>query len=618
MRDLNFRKPFPVLSYGIVHVTLGVGLFLSLLRVSGSLGLRYDVGNAVSRKISLILISTQIDSNLWLLACSIACLFSVTTMLAARVDRARYCCLLLGNFLAVTLYFLGFEVWGFSLSLIVDLAFLLSALFSKSASLRKTPSIWAFVSLATFLLIIVVVESLALASSLANVFLQAGVLGGVVNLQRELSDLFRIYSPLILVVDLFLWIPVTAIIEKLKVGRRGGKYQADADRWFSYFLLACGVLLACFVAVLPYASGIARSHLYGVDTPYYESYLKGIHTPFEAVAQTVAPRGLYVLLLFGIRSMGLDTFDAIVIVGPSILAVLFTVAIYLLTQTLTENSLVAGIASLYGAISIHTLAGMFAGIFANWLVLSFAMFLIFFLNRLYVSWNWRNLLAVVLMSYLALVAHPWTWAVIILVVLTALLYLYVFDGSSRAKSARIAATFLPLCVLPVILFAVFGGGVVPGLSSVLDAGFGSLVGSRSLVSSADPLQSVMYILRDYVGGFFAYPQTLLLALLGIFSLRRFNRRTSAILISWLAVTSVFSVLASYDFVWRVLYVIPFELLAAVGTLTLLDALDSLSKRAGVKTTVLCIKIVNILIPALLILDYINFVFKSIPFLPIWS
>lgn len=617
MQDLNLRKRFRALSYGIVHVVLGVGVFLSLLRTSGSLGLHYDVGHQVSRGINLILISSQIDSKLWLLASFLACLFSLTIILVTRLDKARYVCLLLGNFLAFTLYFFGIEVWAFSLSLIVDLAFLFSPTLFLKTSRKKASGPWALVSLMSFLLMIISVQSVTLASSLVNLLFQLDALGGIVTLQRQLSDLFLDYSPIILLVDIFLWIPLIPIVQKLKIRKHREENQIASDRRLSFFLLACAVLLACFIAVLPYVSGVERSQLHGVDTPFYYNYLKEIRNPFEAVTQIAEPRGLYLLLLFGIRAVGLDTFDAIV-VGPAILAALFTVAVYLLTQSLTESYLAAGIGSLYGAVSFHTLVGMFGGIFANWLALSFVMFLIFFLNRSFTRWNWRILLAAILMSYLTLVAHPWTWAVIILVILTTLLYLYVFDASSRSSSGRIAITFLASCVLPVILLSTLGSNFMPGLGSVLDAGFFQLVGSMSFVGLSHIVQNLMYTLRDYVGGILTHPQTLLLTLLGIFSLPRFNRRMSAILISWLAVTSVFMLFLGPDLAWRVLYLIPFELFAAVGTLALLGSLLCLAKQIEVKPTGPYMKTVNILILALLILDCVNFAFKSIALLPVWS
>jgi hypothetical protein len=610
---------FRALSYGIVHVALGVGMFLSLLRISGSLGLHYYVGHQVSRKISLILISSQIDSKLWLLATFLACLFSLTTILLVRLDKARYVCLFLGNFLAFTLYFFGIEVWAFLLSLVVDLAFLFSSTaFLKTASRKKASGSWALVSLMSFLLMIISVQSVALASSLVNLLFQLAVFGGIVILQRQLSDLFFNYSSIILLVDIFLWIPLIPIVQKLVIRKHGEENQVGSGRRLSICLLACAVLLACFIAALPYVSGVGRSQLVGVDTPYYYNYLKEISNPFEAVTQIANSYvGLYVLLLFGIRAVGLDTFEAVV-VGPAVLAVLFTVAVYLLTQSLTESYFAAGIGSVYGAVSFHTLVGMFAGIFANWLALSFVMFLIFFLNRSFTRWNWRNLLGVILMSYLALVAHPWTWAVMTLVILTALLYLYLFDASSRSSSGRIVITFLASCVLPVIFLATLGGNLIPALRSDLVGGYFQLVGSMSFVGLSQIEQNLMYTLRDYGGGFLTHPQTLLLMLLGIFSLPRFNRRMSAILISWLAVTSVLTVFSSQDLAWRVLYLIPFELFAALGTLVLLGVVLCLGKQAEVKPTDRYMKIVSILVLALLILDCVNFAFKSIALLPVWS
>ena len=163
---------------------------------------------------------------------------------------------------------------------------------------------------------------------------------------------------------------------------------------------------------------------------------------------------------------------------------------------------------------------------------------------------------------------------------------------------------------------------MPALRSVLIGGtnwsFFQLVGSMSFVGLSYMEQNLMYTLRDYAGGFLTHPQTLLLMLLGIFSLPRFNRRMSAILISWLAVTSVLTVFSSPDLTWRVLYLIPFELFAALGTLALLGVLLCLGKKAEVKPTDLYMKIVNILVLALLILDCVNFAFKSIALLPVWS
>ena len=65
-----------------------------------------------------------------------------------------------------------------------------------------------------------------------------------------------------------------------------------------------------------------------------------------------------------------------IILGPGIV-----LALYFLTLELTRNEKIALIAAFLGAVSFHTLAGIYAGFYANWLALIVGYISIVFLFR---------------------------------------------------------------------------------------------------------------------------------------------------------------------------------------------------------------------------------------------
>jgi hypothetical protein len=76
--------------------------------------------------------------------------------------------------------------------------------------------------------------------------------------------------------------------------------------------------------------------------------------------------------------------------------------------------------------------------------------------------------------------------------------------------------------------------------------------------------SFAFTVQYYVGGFIANPGVILLAIAGLAVAGRFDRNLGAFFFSMLMVTSVPLILVGSWWQWRLLYMIPYQVLAILG------------------------------------------------------
>src|SRR5919106_821982 len=159
-------------------------------------------------------------------------------------------------------------------------------------------------------------------------------------------------------------------------------------------LLLLAIVLSLFLVLIPQHPLINNDNQYiGVDTGYYAGWIGEltrskslsdfIYQLFAVHGQS-GDRPLSLLFLFSVYQIaggGNTSLAEVIEHFPLILGPGIVLAFYFLTIELTRNEKIALISAFLGAVSFHTLIGIYAGFYANWLALIVAYISIIFLFR---------------------------------------------------------------------------------------------------------------------------------------------------------------------------------------------------------------------------------------------
>jgi hypothetical protein len=290
----------------------------------------------------------------------------------------------------------------------------------------------------------------------------------------------------------------------------------------------------------------------------------------------------------------------------------------MLTTELTRSALASGVAALFASSSFHTTVGMFSAIYANWLAMSLALLCTCFVIKAIRGNTKRRAIAssfAVILAYATALCHIWTWTILMLVYVLALVLLIpIHEGDGIAKwHSKTFAIIILFSVLPMLVLVPAMPGLSGGVSAASEYSVSGIVASLSAARLSYVLSSVTFTLREYVGAILSYGWVFVFAILGGILLAKNKPKAATLLAAWLMVTSLGMILLDPLYQWRVLYVIPFEVYAAVGVLGLLEGLDWACALGTNRPRL--IMTVKILLIALIVLDSVNRALMNTTILP---
>jgi len=604
----------------VLYCGLSGSLFFAVAGLSGTLGLQYNVGYTV-HLVDLVVISKFADSLIWLMTLLItsAASFVLTILSDRRLERNLNAAFLLAAVPQISLYLLNEHRIAFFTSVGSCVMFLVASILLHRRLDLGLPRQGFLISSASFLAILVIIESLAIASRTLTVSYGLRItllLTHARQLQAQLSGLLFVYSPILMLVMLYIWVPMLYLIYRshFVVGKIGVSSALGpvslTGRKSSLSMLCVAIAVAIFVTLSPY---FTRSTLRGVDAQFYYSWLSSMSSFGEAFGQiAVEPRAPYLILLYAIKlATGWSSLQ-VVVVGPSFLAVFYTVAAYFLTKELTSSPLAAGLAALLASTWLHTDVGMFAAIYANWLAISFALLFMYFVSKTIRKGANRFVGSLaIFLAYVTAFSHIWTWAILMIANVLGLAFLFLIMRKEKAVDLHVKpyGLILLVSILPMLVL----GLAIPGLRQALSGGLYDVVGGMTVARLSSILLLTKLTIQEYVGASFAYAWALVFTILGAILLAKNNPRAAAIVAAWLAVTSVSVGLIDPFYQWRVLYLIPFEVYAAIGVLGLLRGFDW-AGRLGEGSSHL-VEGVKFLLVVLIVLDSINHALMNVALLP---
>jgi hypothetical protein len=333
----------------------------------------------------------------------------------------------------------------------------------------------------------------------------------------------------------------------------------------------------------------------GVDTHYYVTWVGElaksknlsdfIYQAFAVQAQD-GDRPLSLIFLFviyqAVGGSNNNNLSEVVEHFPIILGPGIVFAFYFLTLELTRNEKIALIAAFFGAVSLHTLVGIYAGFYANWLALTIGYISIGFLFRYLRSGRLSDVVIFSTLLIGVLFSHVYTWTVLAAVsgtFLVAMLLAVIWENKKKKKNTgninklftkrRIIWLLVAILVsLVVDVTKVFLIGSSGGVEQDVELAQTNL-GIEHFSMRERILQVTMH---DSLGGVFS---NFIILILGVFWVLKSNIREPAtvFLMIFLSVGMVPLIIGSWTLQVRILYDIPFEIPAAI-------ALYYVSARAG--------------------------------------
>jgi hypothetical protein len=359
-------------------------------------------------------------------------------------------------------------------------------------------------------------------------------------------------------------------------------------------LLLLAIVLSLFLVLIPQHPLINNDNQYiGVDTGYYAGWIGEltrskslsdfIYQLFAVHGQS-GDRPLSLLFLFSVYQIaggGNTSLAEVIEHFPLILGPGIVLAFYFLTIELTRNEKIALIAAFLAAVSYHTLVGIYAGFYANWLALIVGYVSIAFLFRYLRTGRHFDIILFSALLIGVLLFHVHTWTVLAAVAGVFLVAMLLVIQKNKNKNnvgnnnpftksrGRIIWLLLAILVsIGVDIAKVSLTGSSGGLEQDIDVAQRSL-GIEQFNLRFDILDATMH---GSLGGVFS---NFIILILGLFWVLKSNMREpgTIFLMIFLSAGLIPLYIGSWTLQVRVLYDMPFEIPAAI-------ALYYISSRVG--------------------------------------
>jgi len=346
------------------------------------------------------------------------------------------------------------------------------------------------------------------------------------------------------------------------------------------FLLLAMILSIVLVLIPQHPSINNDDQNIGVDTFYYAAWVDELgkaeslsEFAYQAfVVQAQGDRPVSLILLFLVYQITDGNLSKVVEYFPIILGPGIVLAFYFLTLELTRSERIALIAAFLGAVSFHTLAGIYAGFYANWLALIVGYISIVFLFRYLRSGRLSDMVVFSIMLIGVLFSHAYTWTLLVAVAGIFLLTMLVMTKKKKEEEEDDNSNnyFTQRRIIWVLLFAILPSIVVDiarvaitGSSGGLEQDIGLIERGLGIEQLDMRWQILSTTMHHNFGGVFS---NFIILSLGLFWILKSNVREPAtlLLVIFLSTGLVPLLFGSLTIQSRVLYNIPFEIPAAIS------------------------------------------------------
>jgi hypothetical protein len=342
--------------------------------------------------------------------------------------------------------------------------------------------------------------------------------------------------------------------------------SSNSGRKAANIIFAASVVAAVFIGIYPYLPAVnPTSKMVSVDAGYYYNMTQsatGVDASVIIAKIFQQDHMLYLLLQQGVATLT-GSPDLTIRIMPPILALLLTITTYLLILTYSKNHVLSAIASFFTATSFQIIAGVNAGFYANWLALSeINIFLIFFLKAVEkgeVASKYSALSSG--MAVVILFTHSATWTVMIASILA---YTGIAAATKTLKRHELLITGQIITVN--ILGELLKTSLLHNQSTSQAAE--SMTPYISYSNLLIIYQNLGATFSYFLGGAYANSLIIILALIGLAQIVKSRQKLHQILLGFtiICILGTFFTASTMPELLqsRFIYLIPFQLLAAIG------------------------------------------------------
>ena len=451
------------------------------------------------------------------------------------------------------------------LAMLASLPAIISILIYSRFSTRKILKDSSNLTLAIFALF-------GIGLGLTSLFISASIFQSFgITVSDHAFDIFILISVLSPVLILFLVggsivrLLMINSFNKLKFNLKSefttSKLNSKTKILFLTFLIA----LSIFVVLIPHNSTInTQNELVSADSVDYVRWINDLK-PYDGgefihqvfFVQKSSDRPISMLFFYSLVEIFPDSpFQVIdhlpIILGPALVLVTFFLA-----RELTSNDITSLFASFVTAVSFHTLIGVYAGFYANWVALIIGYLSFVFLIKFLKIPTKRNYIFFSILLFLLLLSHVYTWTILILFMIVFLAVTYKLKFFEKKNAVLILLVILASIAIDV------------GKETLTDSA-GGIQKDISIANAYAGTENIFVIwqnLREsiqvFAGGQFSNILVLLLCVCWL--VRSGFNSTRDIFIGVFFSIALFPLLFGSEIIQsRVLYNIPFQIPAAIG------------------------------------------------------
>jgi hypothetical protein len=343
-----------------------------------------------------------------------------------------------------------------------------------------------------------------------------------------------------------------------------GDFERSPDGLSSSTVLAVAVTLCALTSALLFLPYVTAGRPVGVDFGWYIDKVSEL-SQGETIPTLASSHPLILLIAL--------TFKELFQVSPELAVQLTTEAVAIsaaasagwFTIQATKDRTTALLAVLFSLFSIRATAGYFAGVLANWFAMAEMFVALGLLLKFLQDRRIGNLLLALAVNAAAFVTHVETWIILSLLMLLI--------GLRR----REAVLGTGVVVLTLALLSI---GNVEFLTSQFDQ-MSQVVGTFSLQNPTTFLTNLEVLSQFFMIGLFKDPVLLILSILGLIYASAVFVSSDAkhLILAWSVLAGLFVLFFSPEFAWRMLYQVPYEVLAALGAYVIWRACQTLGSKS---------------------------------------
>jgi hypothetical protein len=599
-----------------IALAVSVNILFGSLRLINLLNIAFNY-NYIPEVINIVVFSPFADLSIWASSLLFIVLMILLIKTLNHLDFPRW--------LIFPIFFLFASLAVFLIDdriaavFAVPLGFVvvgLSALFGNVfRPLRRAEA--ALITSIGFVALLVPIELASLSSWIVNAVNYDVPFGPSLRWKFPWIDLqlFNVLYPLTTLLFLALlyswfWIPVFKSVLS-RIGRSASSGVHSVER-LNNRRLAFGLILSLatsiFIACYPYIH-LPSSSLVGVDSLPYHDWLKQmVQEGPQAAFRTDRP--VFNLLMYFVKCVTPLSQVDVVRIMPIILAACLSLVVFWFVKAGTGDERLALLSSLFSSFSFQTTVSIYAYFLANWFAIIEIFLLLAFLLKGLNKHSWRYILLSTVIGMAVLLTHPYTWNILMVILVSCLAWTLMRRAQEKWDIAPLSILLAANALFYVFYSLIPFGGGLGSNAAVLRSTMWSFPSLSNLYSALGIMVS------NFLGGLFGNPLMIILAITGMFSitsLRESSAKFNRIMLLWVAVLSlpllVFAPGQNMLVFYRLVYLVPMQILAAIGLQLILNRIKDAERKLKLNTR--HAYILRMLLFTLVMLFLLNYSLRSV-------